>query len=212
MQNVSENNIALGEVLVPQRLFNSVREGNLVIFAGSGVTKYGQKEAPLNEELAEQLGSPLGEKRHRDESIDAFLDRLKSYIPTIHEQYSKLLNNGILKPTDLHKVIIRLFKKSNLKIITTNQETLFTEVAEKVFGKDIKSWEYPVFPTPEEFNGIVYIHGANNSAIITETEFGKAYSTGIKPAGTFLEEICKNYILLYIGYSHDDPFVICNLK
>ena len=132
MQNVSENNIALGEVLVPQRLFNSVREGNLVIFAGSGVTKYGQKEAPLNEELAEQLGSPLGEKRHRDESIDAFLDRLKSYIPTIHEQYSKLLNNGILKPTDLHKVIIRLFKKSNLKIITTNQETLFVNCKLKV--------------------------------------------------------------------------------
>ena len=112
-----------------------------------------------------------------------------------------------------HEILLRLSSTPNgtTQLVTTNFDRLF-----EVEGKHIQLFQPPKLPQPSRFkdlDGIVYLHGRatedyshpeGNGFILSSSDFGQAYlSEGW--ANEFFREIIDEYIVVFIGYSADDP-------
>ncbi|MCP3667431.1 MAG: hypothetical protein GY696_33885 [Gammaproteobacteria bacterium] len=109
-----------------------------------------------------------------------------------------------------HKTMLDLATTSDgaVRIVTTNFDRLFDHC-----GHNLKSWLPPSLPDPEHINGIVYLHGKvgpdyqgaeRGGFVLSSSEFGRAYlSEGW--ATSFIREVLDRYVVVFIGYSADDP-------
>lgn len=112
-----------------------------------------------------------------------------------------------------HKILLDLATtpQGTVQLITTNFDRLFDEC-----GRNLRVWQPPRLPDtlrPNEINGIVYLHGRsksdytgaeNGGFVLSTSEFGRAYlSEGW--ATKFIREILAKYIVVFIGYTADDP-------
>lgn len=112
-----------------------------------------------------------------------------------------------------HKILLDLATTpmGEVQLVTTNFDRLFEEC-----GRSLKVWESPKLPNltrPSEFNGIVYLHGRSTPTysgaekdgfILSSSEFGRAYlSDGW--ATEFIREILNKYVVVFVGYTADDP-------
>ena len=65
----------------------------------------------------------------------------------------------------------------------------------------------PALPLGRDFTGIVYLHGSIEqpppSLVVTDRDFGRAYLTDAW-AARFLQDMFRNFTVLFIGYSHND--------
>src|SRR5947207_1465711 len=65
----------------------------------------------------------------------------------------------------------------------------------------------PALPVGNEFTGIVYLHGSvdrpANRLVLTDSDFGRAYITD-GWATRFLERLFSRFVVLFVGYSHQD--------
>ena len=102
-------------------------------------------------------------------------------------------------------------KEGVTKLVTTNFDRLFDDC-----GRKLKVWQPPRLPDParpDELNGIVYLHGRAtedyNGAecdgfILSSAEFGRAYlAEGW--ATRFFKDVIDRYVVVFVGYSADDP-------
>src|SRR5207247_1672794 len=81
-----------------------------------------------------------------------------------------------------------------------------TSVNEPLQGQ-AKIFYAPALPLGDDFNGLVYLHGsaaeAPHHCILTDEDFGRAYLTQAW-ASRFLAAMFSRYVVLFVGYSHDD--------
>ncbi len=194
----------------PIELLKSLREGELVVFAGAGVSVGPPACLPMFSGLAEEIAVGTGEVRGEDEPEDRFLGRLQDKGVHVHERAAQVLignEESPPAPTELHFDILRLYSRSeSLRLVTTNFDQLFEQAASDVFEANPVLYSAPVLPLGGDFEGIVHVHGDINrpdNAILTDADFGRAYLTE-GWARRFLATLFSSFPVLFIGYSHCD--------
>ena len=191
----------------PSPLLSALRDGELVIFAGAGVSMGEPACLPSFKGLAEKIAQGTGEVLKKGEPEDSFLGRLHDKGVKVHERAVRELSRNNPKPTALHKNLLRLHQKSEqVRVVTTNFDLLFEEAAQDVFGTVPKVSQAPELPRGRDFNGIAHIHGDLNhpqGLVLTDKDFGAAYMDKGR-ATPFLVELFDHFTVLFVGYSHND--------
>ena len=105
--------------------------------------------------------------------------------------------------------MIGLFPQANgLRIITTNFDRHFSTAGRIRFNHDLETHYAPALPLGRNFSGIVYLHGSvdkpRNGLVLTDSDFGRAYLSEAW-ATRMLVEVFAHFVVLFVGYSHNDP-------
>ena len=192
----------------PKPLLNALRDGELIVFAGAGVSMGDPANPPSFKCLARAIGQGTGEALQGDELEDSYLGRLQHQKGVqVHERAAQELAKDDPKPTSLHHDLLRLYPDSqSVRVVTTNFDLLFEQAARTVFGSDPEVFKAPALPLGRAFNGIVHIHGAisrPSEMVLTDADFGRAYLTE-GWARRFLVDLFRSVTVLFVGYSHDD--------
>ncbi|MBN1867501.1 DUF4020 domain-containing protein [Candidatus Sumerlaeota bacterium] len=190
-----------------------MRDGNLTVFAGAGVSMGEPSNLPSFRELAEQLGHGTGERIQGQEQgserepIDRYLGRLCDRNVEVHKRAAELLSGADLKCNRLHRDLLRLFSGGKpIRVVTTNFDLLFEQAAQDVSATVPDIFRAPALPLGRDFAGIVHVHGSverPEDTVLTDRDFGRAYLTD-GWAVRFLLEVFQHYPVLFVGYSCDD--------
>ena len=200
----------IGGVDFPEPLLNALRDGELVIFAGAGVSMGEPANLPSFKELARQIGKKRNEVPQGEGNEDRFLGNLKDNWVKVHEIAADLLRSD--KFTELHTNLLGLSASDqNLRIVTTNFDLLFERAVDKLPDLKPEIFRAPALPLGECFQGIVHVHGAithPEDMILTDKDFGRAYLTERSGwARQFLIGLPSRFTVLFIGYSHNDTIM-----
>ena len=195
----------------PRGLTTALRNGELVVFAGAGVSMGPPASLPSFCKLTKLIARGAGRDRQNSETEDQFLGSLKDGGTDVHQLAAEVLGKEDLEPTELHRDLLRLYANRNdLKIVTTNFDVLFERAVAEVF-LDVQPevFRSPALPLGRSFQGIVHIHGSvtqPDQMVLTDQNFGHAYLTD-GWATRFLIDLFDTYTVLFIGYSHDDTIM-----
>ena len=192
----------------PEPLLNALRDGELIVFAGAGVSMGEPANLPNFKRLARAIGQGTGEELQDDEQEDSYLGRLQHQKGVqVHERAAQELAKDGPEPTSLHHDLLRLYLDSqSVRVVTTNFDLLFEKAARTVVGSEPEVFKAPALPLGRTFNGIVHIHGAvsrPSEMVLTDADFGRAYLTE-GWARRFLVDLFRSFTVLFVGYSHDD--------
>ena len=195
----------------PKPLLNALRDGELVVFAGAGVSMGEPACLPNFEDLADMIAQGTGRTRQKRELTDRFLGRLQHHRVKVHTLAAEKLSPPGLQATDLHRNLLRLYSKAEqVRVITTNFDLLFEQAAKDVFTSSQPDvFRSPALPLGHQFNGIVHVHGAvshSDEMVITDADFGRAYLIE-GWARRFLVDLFRSFTVLFVGYSHDDTIM-----
>ncbi len=200
----------IGEIQFPEPFMTAVRDGTLVVFAGAGVSMGDPANLPSFARLAQLIAEGTGQNREDREPEDRFLGRLKDAQVEVHKRAAKLLSREGLSHTPLHRNLLRLYKSGEeVRLVTTNFDLLFEDAAKTLFAESPETFRAPALPSGERFRGIVHIHGAVNDPyemVLTDSDFGRGYLTE-GWANRFLVDLFRQWIVLFIGYRHNDVIV-----
>jgi hypothetical protein len=199
----------IGDLDIPNELLIAQKEGKLAIFAGAGVSMPSPSNYPDFPKLADDIARGTGLKRLKDEPIDHFLGRLENAKVLVHKRVQEELS--IPNPHNhLHEHVLQIFTSSSeVRLITTNFDTYFDSAVKSLYStnQDLIKYHAPALPVGRSFSGIIYIHGcvtqSPDNLILTDKDFGRAYLTE-GWARRFLTGVFSNYVVLFIGYSHND--------
>jgi hypothetical protein len=199
----------INSVDFPDSLFKAQKDGSLVVFAGAGVSIPSPSNLPDFNLLAEQVAAGVL-SREKDEPVDRFLGRLKDNGVEVHEKVRRILSDRTSKPNGLHVDLLRLFEEPDkFRLVTTNFDLHFTSAGVERFPAldNLEIYSAPALPLGSSFSGIVYLHGSvakpANRLVLTDSDFGMAYLTQAW-ATRFLQQLFDHYLVLFIGYSHND--------
>lgn len=201
------------EVEIPDELIHSLLDNRVVIFAGAGVSMASPTCFPSYDGLVERIlavsGSPL--ERGAKEPLDRFLGRLKHNGVLTHRVARRVLGEPSSVANNLHKDILRIFRHSeNCRIVTTNFDQHFSKSAQVLFENELVSYYAPALPLGTDFHGLVYLHGSaiheHSRLVLDDQDFGSAYLTE-GWARRFIMDVFLHYIVLFVGYSHNDPIM-----
>lgn len=208
---------------VPDRLVESHEDGKVVFFCGAGISY--PAGLPGFEGLTQRLFEDLGEnlnstekaafkEKRFDVAINLLETRLNSR-PMVREKIQTILTPPDLEnpvSTNTHKSILTLGKSkdNSLRVVTTNFDRIFLEVAPY-----LTVYAAPLLPIPKKsrWNGLVHLHGllpkdndptALNNLVVSSGDFGLAYLTE-RWASRFVSELFRNYVVCFVGYSLGDP-------
>lgn len=217
---------------LPDDLLIARDQGRVVFICGAGVS-LARTGLPdfwgLAEEVAKALGVQTGE--HISKIIQANREAPANQLKTISadrlfgliEQDFEIADiyaavSTALRPkpeSDLsaHKILLDLAttREGLVRIVTTNFDLLFNAC-----DPGLPCHRPPRLPDPKrpkELHGIVHLHGSVNldysgaeadGFVLSSSEFGQAYLAD-GWATSFIKEILDNYIVVFIGYSADDP-------
>ncbi len=192
------------EVDLPDELIQAQREGKLVIFAGSGVSKGPPANLPNFQELVDEIDPTRGNRK----DYDRFLGEREDAGVPIREKTRQILGKKDIPFTPLHLALLQLFPNpEQVRIVTTNLDRLFSDAAEQAFDTSLDTYYAPALPLGREFHGLVYLHGSvdkdNSRMVLTDKDFGRAYITD-GWATSFLCTLFATYAVLFVGYSHKD--------
>lgn len=219
---------------IPDELLAARDEGRLVIFCGAGVSRARAEIddfISLAENVSNYLGvlsedpirSILSEIREVGKrtgvpgliSADVVFDRLEQSFDRndIEKAVAQALKPK--KDVDLsaHQILIDLATTptGKVKVVTSNFELLFEECNPQL--NSYSPIDLPNLEQHSEFDGIIHNHGivkkdySNSSGegfILSSSEFGKAYLAD-GWATRFIRSILQKYVVLFVGYSADDP-------
>ena len=194
----------------PNDIIDAINEGNLVVFAGAGVSMGKPTLLPDFGKLTEQIAVGTGQSCQRNESYEVFLGRLKHHGIDVNEIAAEKLSQMNLRHNDLHKYIVELFADiSTLKIVTTNYDNMFEQVFEQMGIENVKVYDAPALPLGDDLRGVVHIHGNVKEPeymVLTDEDFGKAYLLD-GYVSRFLTKLFDTYTVLFVGYSYNDVIV-----
>lgn len=219
---------------IPDELLNARDEARVVFFCGAGVSRARAGLSDffgLADEVISALGvqgdSPvhkiLSEAREIEErtgvggliSVDRIFGLLEREFD-VNDIHSAVANSLRPKPgADLsaHRILLDLAKTPNGKIqlVTTNFDRLFHDC-----DPSLASFQPPRLPNPSrpsEMDGIIYLHGRategydgaeDDGFVLSSSDFGRAYLSEAW-ATKFFREILERYVVVFVGYTADDP-------
>jgi NAD-dependent SIR2 family protein deacetylase len=145
---------------LPNAILDAQAKGELVIFAGAGVSMAPPSDLPDFHALADELANgtvTLG----KGEDVDRFLGKLPENL-NIYERTRLRLSHPSSKPNSLHCDLLRLFSgHSSVRLVTTNFDDHFAAAALEAFsGKCPELFYAPALPVGNNFTGIVHAHGS----------------------------------------------------
>ena len=203
----------IGGVNFPEPLLSALRNGKVVIFAGAGVSMGDPANLPKFDDLARQIAQGTGQTYDSaKESVDRFLGRLRDSGVEVKPLAARILQKNNPMPTNLHRDLLRIYRRSeDVLIVTTNFDLLFERAASEVFNRQPKVYTAPALPVGNTFRGIVHLHGSldePDEMVITHRDFGSAYLTQADGwARRFLVDLFTSRTVLFVGYSHNDTMM-----
>lgn len=199
--------LKLGPIHVNNSILDAIRDDQLVIFAGAGVSMGPPAHLPDFNKLAKKIADGSGLITEENEPIDRFLGRLAHIGVKVQQRAAQLLSNPESAPTTLHLGLMRLFRNSeSVRLVTTNFDLHFETAAQKIFGGNLDVFSAPALPLGRDFHGLVHVHGTlthPSGMVLTDTDFGRGYLTE-GWARRFLVDVFRTYTVLFVGYSHND--------
>ncbi|HID98675.1 MAG TPA: hypothetical protein EYP59_00055 [Thiotrichaceae bacterium] len=219
---------------IPDELLIARDEGRVVFFCGAGVSRARAKLSDffgLANNVIQNLHVPtdhpacklLNEAREIDKrtGINGLIsaDRIFSLLERdflardIESAVAKALQPSPDVDLSAHHILLDLATtpEGKVRLVTTNFDRLFDDC-----NSELLVWQAPRLPepsSPDKMDGIIYLHGCTNknysgaegdTFILSSSEFGSAYiSDGWATA--FVKKIIDQYIVVFVGYSADDP-------
>ena len=166
----------------------------------------------LVEAVYEELGETLPEdlQGKHDEALGRLELRRQS-----RAKVRKIVRERLtLKPDEdlpTHRALLKLAatKGGQLRLVTTNFDRAFLQCSNSPPPFHVAPF-LPI-PKPETWNGVVHLHGRLEytdpdceNLILSSSDFGRAYLTE-RWASRFLSELFRQFSVLFVGYSADDP-------
>lgn len=219
---------------IPDELLIALDEGRVMLFCGAGVSKARAKMPSfweLAQSVADVLGVPdehpirkiIGEASETEKrwgtaglvSADRIFGLLERDFPLdeIEAAVASSLNPKEDVDLSAHQLLLKLARTPDGRtyLVTTNFDRLFD-----VCDPSLHVWSHPRLPDfsrDEAMDGIVYLHGCvnhdysgseGNGLILSTSGFGRAYlAEGW--ATEFFRQVIDKYVVLFVGYSADDP-------
>lgn len=213
-----------GGVQIPDSVFEVALSGDLVIFAGAGVSVSSPVELPRFNDLVDQIklavdpGDFLRQRKFRldkEKDVVIYTETPEQYLSYLeHEgkdvkQACSLLVNPHGQFTELHSNILRLLGANcHIRLVTTNFDNCFENSIEAL-EHQTKVFASPALPLGKDVKGIIHLHGVFSdlaTMVLTAEDYGEAYvSNGW--ASRFLVDLFKTYTVLFVGYSCGDSLV-----
>lgn len=201
MTQIKDNEI-LNHIQIIQDAINNKR--NLAIFVGAGVSK--NSDVPLWGEIIKGFAEDL---KIEDVTPSDYLKIAQCYFETHPRKYNKILNEKLNKNWDTNSITKFLFNEYRPKyFITTNYDCILEKTAD-----NLKNNSYRLVCKNEDIpnikdNAIIKMHGDfNNKNIVLKESDYIEYPTKFKLVETFIKSIFATSIVLFIGFSADDPNV-----
>lgn len=219
---------------IPDELLVARDEGRVIFFCGAGVSR-ARADLPdffqLAQNVIETLGvtsedsarSIISEAQEIDRrtgisgriSADRVFGLLEWNFTRrdIEEAVAKALKPSSVVDLSAHQIMLDLARAPDgkVRLVTTNFDLLF----ESCDGS-LSHWRYPRLPdlrSLEEFEGIIHLHGhvdqdykgaAGDGFVLSSAQFGRAYlSDGW--ATSFIKSVLDKYVVVFVGYTADDP-------
>lgn len=216
--------------LVPETLRQAHEDGEVVFFCGAGISVpagmpsfEGLVKTILNDLCSDPMKAPLPWSSYKDKKYDEVLDILErheqgGFGKEVRKRVCELLNKRA-RTLKMHLTLVRLsdLDKPEGRLITTNFDSLFERAISKVRREEksshIKLVDIaPTLPPPKlnSWNTLVHLHGKldqspdNKNLILTTADFGAAYLLD-RWASRFVTELFRNFHVIFIGYSINDP-------
>ena len=118
----------------PDPIITALRNSELVVFAGAGVSTGKPAKLPNFKGLVKKIEEETGKNKQKEETEDQFLGRLHNEGIRVHKIASKILTENNPKPTTLHHNLLQLYRTADkVRIVTTNFDLLFRQAAREVF-------------------------------------------------------------------------------
>lgn len=115
-----------GQVTLPGALVDAAAAGELVVFAGAGVSKNPPAKYPDFEGLADELTEHAHQPRRDGEDIDAYLGRIEKAPRLVGEMARQYFLDRPSPATSVHEALVNLFpSQADTRIVTTNYDDLF---------------------------------------------------------------------------------------
>lgn len=213
---------------IPDELLTARDAGQVLYFCGAGVSR-AKAQLPdfvtLAERVLETLGSGLDSPARRlfdqakaqpgtvaTDRIFGLLER--EFDPSdVREAVAMALQPSNNVNLDAHRLLLDLARdKAGVpRLVTTNFDALF-EACEP----GIESFNPPKLPDPrrpQDFRGIVHLHGCVNDAglgarddefVLSSADFGHAYLAD-GWASRYIQSLLQRFRIVFLGYSADDP-------
>lgn len=218
---------------VPDELLTARDQDRVVFFCGAGVSR-AKANLPdffgLARQVAKTLGVPPGApamkllaeaKAMGERDIGGLIpaDRIFGLLERdfltrdIYRAVANALDPQNNPDLSAHKTLLRLAttRHGTIRLVTTNFDRLFDACL-----PELQTYPPPRLPDlsrEKDFNGVIYLHGKINDTgdgaeggqfVLSSSEFGRAYlSDGW--ATSFVKEILSKYLVVFVGYSADDP-------
>ena len=201
----------ISDIEFPAEVLAALRDGQLVVFAGAGVSTGTPASLLRFRDLAESVAQGTGHAPVEHEPDDVFLGRLHHQGVDVHERAARALRTNshdkTPKPTALHRDLLRLYPDpGSVRIVTTNFDLLFADAARDVFSEQPELFKAPALPLGRTFTGMVHVHGCLDrpaDMVLTDADFGRAYLIE-GWARRFLVDLFSSSTVLFVGYSHND--------
>lgn len=200
---MKNDTIHIAGIDLPKQLYDAAINDELVIFVGAGVSL--PSNVPDFPDLAKEIINGAADSVDDKFSPSESLERAEAKGLNIQRETKRIINHRNKGPASTHDNLIDIYRKKTLRLVTTNFD-LNLSLAAKKKKLNHRSYYNPAFPTGDDFEGIVYLHGAisdENSLIITERDFARSYlKYGRQMA--FIRELFSKFTVLFIGYSYND--------
>lgn len=212
---------------IPTELLNEHGNGNVVFFCGAGISVDSglpnfsklvdhvyrvnklepdrvERQALDLDQLDEKLRKPKLDK------VLGLLERPERLGSQMRRTIVKRLSGKPKGPLLVHRALLGLSNTGRgTRIITTNFDNRFVEAG---FPKSHVIDASPKLSVPKltTWNTLVHLHGRiarngdGSDLVLTSADFGRAYLTE-RWASRFVTELFRNYTVVFIGYSLDDP-------
>lgn len=167
-------------------------------------------------ESIENLGAKNANRRRRPNHDKALglLERDKRLGPgALRRSVIDRLSKRRTGPLVVHEALLRLSRtEKGVRLITTNFDNRFDSAGRSQKEKLVidNAPKLPV-PKPHDWSSIVHLHGRilsrnddGSNLVLTAADFGRAYLTE-RWAARFITELFREFTVVFVGYSLDDP-------
>ena len=215
----------IGEVELPNEIERALEEQRLVFFCGAGISVY--TGLPLFKQLVEKVCrrtcGPIDEltgdelepvkDAFRAKQYDRALGLLEQAVTewTMRREVINQLTTSFRGELAFHKAILDLARVpgGGYHLVTTNFDDRFCSAGlEEAWIHDAPRLAPP---RPQDWHHATYLHGRvkpddpdGRQLVLTSADFGRAYlEEGW--AARFVVELFREFTILFIGYSVEDP-------
>ena len=161
--------------------------------------------------LGQELGAEARIVQQEKEELERYLGRISDSGFPLHKQAAIRIKKAN-ESNRLHRALIDLTRVGKaLRVVTTNFDLHLSNCAREVYGTDgVDEFFAPALPLGDDFEGIVYLHGAvtrdPESLVLTDKDFSRAYITR-GWARHFLLDVFAKWPVLFVGFSHSDTIL-----